>query len=85
MEKVEVGTVSRIWALQTALFNDQNPLGMSNTDAMKQLRARSETRKLARVCDPRAAPPGEYGLKSGKNGHLARANWAIDGPYCSPT
>jgi hypothetical protein len=54
--------------------------------------ARSETRKLARVrcatcCDPRAAPPGEYGLKSGKNGngHLARANGAIDGPYFSPT
>jgi hypothetical protein len=22
------------------------------------------------VCDPRAAPPGEYGLKSGENGHL---------------
>jgi hypothetical protein len=37
------------------------------------------------VCDPRAAPPGEYGLGSGKNGHLARANGAIDGPYCSPT
>jgi hypothetical protein len=37
------------------------------------------------VCDPRAAPPGEYGLKSGENGHLARAKGAIDGPYCSPT
>ena len=37
------------------------------------------------VCDPRAAPPGECGLKSGENGHLARANGAIDGPYCSPT
>jgi hypothetical protein len=37
------------------------------------------------VCDPRAAPPGEYGLKSGENGHLSRANGAIDGPYCSPT
>jgi hypothetical protein len=36
-------------------------------------------------CNPRAAPPGEYGLKSGENGHLARANGAIDGPYCSPT
>jgi hypothetical protein len=24
-------------------------------------------------------------VKSGKNGHLARANGAIDGPYCSPT
>jgi hypothetical protein len=33
----------------------------------------------------RAAPPGEYGLKSNENGHLARANGAIDGPYCSPT
>ena len=37
------------------------------------------------VCDPRAAPPEEYGLKSGENGNLARANGAIDGPYCSPT
>jgi hypothetical protein len=37
------------------------------------------------VCDPRAAPHVEYGLKSGENGHLARANGAIDGPYCSPT
>jgi hypothetical protein len=37
------------------------------------------------VCDPRAAPPGEYGLKSSENGHLARANGAIDGPYCLPT
>jgi hypothetical protein len=37
------------------------------------------------VCDLRAAPPGGYGLKSGENGHLARANGAIDGPYCSPT
>jgi hypothetical protein len=32
------------------------------------------------VCDPRAAPPGECGLKSGENGHQARANEAIDGP-----
>jgi hypothetical protein len=31
------------------------------------------------VCDPRAAPPGEYGLKSGENGHLARANGATGG------
>jgi hypothetical protein len=37
------------------------------------------------VCDPRAALPGEYGLKSGENWHLARVNGAIDGPYCSPT
>ena len=37
------------------------------------------------VCDPHAAPRGEHGLKSGENGHLARANGAIDGPYCSPT
>jgi hypothetical protein len=27
----------------------------------------------------------EYGLKSGKNGHLARPNGAVDGPYCSRT
>jgi hypothetical protein len=50
---------------------------------MKQLRGpKHETWP---VCDPRAAPPEEYGLKSGENGHLARANGAIDGPYCSPT
>jgi hypothetical protein len=38
------------------------------------------------VCDPRprAAPPGEYGLRSGGNGHLARAIGAINGPYFSP-
>jgi hypothetical protein len=62
---------------------------MSNANAIcYEATARSETRKLARVptvCDPRAAPPGEYGLGSGKNGHLARANGVIDGPYCSPT
>jgi hypothetical protein len=33
----------------------------SRTGAMKQLPARSETRNWP-VCDPRAAPPGEYGL-----------------------
>ena len=59
------------------------PLGMSNTDAMKQLRGPKHENWPA--CDPRAAPPEEYGLKSGENGHLARANGAIDGPYCSPT
>jgi hypothetical protein len=57
--------------------------GMSNTNAMKQLQGTKHENWP--VCDPRAAPPGEYGLKSGKNGHLARANGAIDGPYCSPT
>jgi hypothetical protein len=36
------------------------------------------------VCNPRAAPHGGYGLKSGENGHLARANGANDGPYCPP-
>jgi hypothetical protein len=36
------------------------------------------------VYDPHAAPPGEYGLKSGKNGHLARANGAIDDPAHLP-
>jgi hypothetical protein len=36
------------------------------------------------VWGPRAAPPGEYGLSSGENGDLARANGANDGPYCSP-
>ena len=56
---------------------------MSNTNAMKQLRGPKHENWP--VCDPRAAPPGEYGLKCGENGHLARANGAIDGPYCSPT
>ena len=56
---------------------------MSNTNAMKQLRGPKHENWP--VCDPRAAPPEEYGLKSGENGHLARANGAIDGPYCSPT
>jgi hypothetical protein len=56
---------------------------MSNTNAMKQLRGPKHENWP--VCDPRAAPPGEYGLKSGENGHLARANGAIDGPYYSPT
>jgi hypothetical protein len=66
-----------------ALFNGQPPLGMSNTGAMKQLRGPEHENWP--VCDPRAAPPGEYGLKSGENGHLARANGAIDGPYYSQT
>jgi hypothetical protein len=52
---------------------------MSNTNAMKQLRGPKHENWP--VCDPRAAPPGECGLKSGENGHLARANGAIDGPY----
>jgi hypothetical protein len=56
---------------------------MSNTNAMKQLRGPKHENWPA--CDPRATPPEEYGLKSGENGHLARANGAIDGPYCSPT
>jgi hypothetical protein len=50
---------------------------------MKQLRGPKHENWPVR--DPRAAPPGEYGLKSGENGHLARANGASDGPYCSPT
>jgi hypothetical protein len=48
-------------------------------NAAKQLRGPKH--KNWPVCDPRAAPPGGYGLKSGENGHLARANGAIDGPY----
>jgi hypothetical protein len=56
---------------------------MSNTGAMKQLRGPKHENWPA--CDPRAAPPEEYGLKSCENGHLARANGAIGGPYCSPT
>jgi hypothetical protein len=52
-----------------------------------EITARSETRKLARVRPARCPAWGiwEYGLKSAENGHLARANGAIDGPYCSPT
>jgi hypothetical protein len=46
----------------TALFNGQTPFGMSNTNAMKQLRGPKHENWPA--CDPRAAPPGEYGLKS---------------------
>jgi hypothetical protein len=49
---------------------------------MKQLRGPKHENWPA--CDPRAAPPEEYGLKSGENGHLARVNGAIDGPYRSP-
>jgi hypothetical protein len=70
---------------------------MSNTGAMKQLRGPKHENWP--VCDPRAAPRlsclgpawgiyiDKYGLGSGDNGHLAlaRANGAIDGPYCSPT
>jgi hypothetical protein len=78
-----LGTVLRIQALPTALFNGQNPLGVSNTNVMKQLRGLKHENWP--VCDPRAAPPGKYGLKSGENGHLARANGAIDGTYCSAT
>jgi hypothetical protein len=58
--QAQVGTISRIQALSTALFNGQTPLGMSNTDAMKQLRGPKHENWPA--CDPRAAPPEEYGL-----------------------
>jgi hypothetical protein len=58
---------------------------MSITNAMKQLRGPKHENWPVCVCDPRAAPPGEYGLESGENGHLARANGAVDGPYCPPT
>jgi hypothetical protein len=50
---------------------------------MKQLR--SPKHENWPVCDPRAAPPGECGLKSGENGHLARPNGAVDGRYCTLT
>jgi hypothetical protein len=80
---VLIGTISRKMVLLAALSNGQNPLGMSNTGAMKQLRGPKHENWP--VCDPRAVPPGEYGLKSGENGHLARPNGAVDGPYCSPT
>jgi hypothetical protein len=65
--------------------NGQKPLGMSNANAVKQLReVRNTKTRLCGTWGPRTAPPGEYGLGSGKNGHLARANGAIDGPYCQP-
>jgi hypothetical protein len=38
------------------------PLGMPNANAMKQLRGLKHENWPA--CDPRAAPPEEYGLKS---------------------
>ena len=55
---------------------------MSNTNAVRGLRGpKYENWPLG---DPRAAAPGKYDLKSGENGHLARANRATGGPYCSP-
>ena len=55
---------------------------MSNTNAVRGLRGpKYENWRLG---DPRAAAPGKYDLKSGENGHLARANGATGGPYCSP-
>jgi hypothetical protein len=59
---------------------------MSNTNVMKQLRGARNTKIGPRAT--RALPRLEnmaLELKSGENGHLARANGAIDGPYCSPT
>jgi hypothetical protein len=54
------------------------------TNAMKQLRGPKHENWPA--CDPRAAPPGEYGLKSGENGHLARSpTWpGVFGRRCEP-
>ena len=49
----------------TALYNGQNPLTMSNTNTMKQLRGPklSKHENWPVVCDTRAlALPGEYGL-----------------------
>jgi hypothetical protein len=37
-KELQVGTIARVMALPTALPNGQNPLGMSNTNPMKQLR-----------------------------------------------
>jgi hypothetical protein len=60
---------------------------MPNANAVKQLRGcpkpKRENWPVSRVGPARW--PGGYGLKSGENGHLARANGAIDGPYCPPT
>jgi hypothetical protein len=46
--------------------------------------ARSEMYGNWPLGGPRAAAPGKYGLKSGENGHLSRANGATGGSYCSP-
>ena len=55
---------------------------MSNTNAVKQLLGpKHENWPLG---DPRASAPGNCDLKSGENGHLARANGATGGPYFSP-
>jgi hypothetical protein len=43
---------------------------MSDTNAMKQLRGPKHDNLP--VCDPRAAPPAEQGLKGGTNGHVPR-------------
>jgi hypothetical protein len=57
---------------------------MPNTGAMKQLRGPKHENWP--VCDPatRALPclQAEYGLKSGENGHLARANVRDRWPRC---
>jgi hypothetical protein len=53
--------ISCIEALPTALSNGQTPLGMSNANAMKQLRGPKHENWP--VCDPRAAPPaGAWGI-----------------------
>jgi hypothetical protein len=71
--------------LGPALFNGHCPLGMSNANANAMKQLRGPKHEIWPVWGPRAAPPGEYGLTSGGNGHLARPNGAVDGPYCSPT
>jgi hypothetical protein len=60
------GTVLRIKALPTALFNGQTPLGMSNAHAMKQLRVREDRNTKigpCAVCSRRAAPPAAWGIR----------------------
>jgi hypothetical protein len=56
---------------------------MSNTNDVRELRGPKYGNWP--LGDPRAAAPGKYDLKSGENGHLARANGAAGGPYCSPS
>jgi hypothetical protein len=61
-------TVSRT----SALFNGQNPLGMSNAGAMKQLRGpKHETRRLARVRPARRCPAWEL-EEHGRNPFASR-------------
>jgi hypothetical protein len=76
-------TISRIMALPTTLPTQPKPVRYVQYECCKAT-ARSETRKLARV-GPARCPAWGICLESGDRDHLARANGAIGGPYCSLT